>query len=111
VDVEAIRDVFPEISDIRVRRMFGGLGVFRGDAMFALAFDDTLYMKTDAALAARYAEAGSEPFVYEKKGRRTEMSFWRLPDAALDDPSEACDWARASLAPAEAAARERRAKA
>ena len=66
--------------------MFGGLGVYSGDAMFALVADDALYMKADAALAARYAAAGSEPFVFESRGRRVTMSFWRLPDAALDDP-------------------------
>ena len=31
-------------------------------------------------------------------GKPTSMPYWTLPDAALDDPDMACDWARRALA-------------
>ena len=100
-----LRDLFGALGPIETRRMFGGAGVYLGDAMFAIAVDDTLYMKADAELAKAYAEAGSTPFSYETRdGRRTIPGLMRLPDSALDDPEEALAWARRSLAPAEAAA-------
>ncbi len=42
------------------------------------------------------------------------MSFWRMPDAALDDPDDAVRWARRALdvarrAPAKGKARTKRA--
>ena len=89
--------------------MFGGAGLFYDDAMFGLIIDETIFMKTDEELARAYREAGSEPFAYSGGGRTIEMSFWRLPDSAMDDPEEALDWARRSLAPAEAAAAQKRA--
>lgn len=104
---EHVGDLFGGLGHVTVRRMFGGLGVYRGTAMFALVADGTVYMKTDEALARAYAEAGSAPFVYEGGKKRIEMSYWRLPESALDDPDEALAWARRSLVPAEAAAVEK----
>ena len=107
---EHLRDLFGAIGPIETRRMFGGAGVYLGDAMFALVVDDTLYMKADAELAQVYAEAGSEPFSYDTRdGVRTIPGLMRLPDSALDDADEALDWARRSLIPAELAAIEKRA--
>ncbi len=36
MDAEAIRDVFRSLGPIQIRRMFGGQGIYRGEAMFAL---------------------------------------------------------------------------
>ena len=33
-----------------------------------------------------------QPFVYERGGQRIEMSYWRAPDACLDDPGEMRSW-------------------
>lgn len=105
-----LRDLFGALGPFDTRRMFGGAGVYLGDAMFALVVDDTLYMKADAGLAQVYAEAGSAPFSYDTRtGTRTIPGMMRLPDSALDDPDEALDWARRSLVPAELAAAEKRA--
>ncbi len=108
-----LRDLFGALGPVETRRMFGGAGVYLGDAMIALVIDDTLYMKADAELANVYTEAGSTPFSYDTRdGVRTIPGLMRLPDSALDDPDEALDWARRSLVPAElAAAKKRAAKA
>ena len=106
---EHLRDLFGELGPLHLRRMFGGLGLFIDDAMFGLVVSETIYMKTEPELAKAYADAGSEPFTYSGGGKSVEMSYWRLPDSALDDPDEALDWARRSLVPAERAAAEKRA--
>jgi len=106
-----LRDLFGALGPVETRRMFGGAGVYLGDAMFALVVDDTLYMKADAELAEVYAEAGSTPFSYDTRtGLRTIPGLMRLPDSALDDTDEALDWARRSLVPAELAAAKKRAE-
>jgi DNA transformation protein len=106
-----LRDLFGALGPVETRRMFGGAGVYLGDAMFALVVDDTLYMKADAELAKVYAEAGSAPFSYDTRtGLRTIPGLMRLPDSALDDTDEALDWARRSLVPAELAAAKKRAE-
>lgn len=100
-----LHDLFGGLGPIRTQRMFGGAGVWLGEAMFAIVVDDTLYMKADPDLARAYAEAGSEPFSYATRdGARTLTGFMRLPDSALDDADEALAWAHRSLEPARAAA-------
>ncbi|WP_029031387.1 TfoX/Sxy family protein [Salinarimonas rosea] len=111
MDEAAIQDLFaaaPELSPIRTRRMFGGLGVYAGEAMFALVAYGELYLKVDDETKPAFEEAGARPFVYEAKGARSVMSYWTLPDAAQDDPDEAARWGRLALAAARSAAAAKR---
>jgi DNA transformation protein len=65
--------------------------------MFALEADGELYLKADAATLEVFRAAGSRAFTYDKNGRTARMSYWRLPDAAVDDPDEAARWGRLAL--------------
>ena len=99
-----VEELFAGLGPVRIRRMFGGAGVYAGERMFGLIDDDVIYLKTDAALKAELIAAGSAAWTYSRApGRWEETSYWRLPEAALDDPDEACAWARKALAAAEAA--------
>jgi DNA transformation protein len=103
-----VEELFAGLGPVRIRRMFGGAGVYAGDVMFALIDDETIYLKTDDALKAELAAEGSVAWVYSRApGKWEETSYWRLPEAALDDPDEAVAWARKSLAVAEARAAQK----
>ena len=105
-----VRDLFGGVGAVELRRMFGGAGVYLGEACFALLIDGAVWMRADAALGADYAAAGSEQWIYENSaGKPVAMPYWRLPESAADDPDEAAAWARRSLMPAERAAAEKRA--
>jgi DNA transformation protein len=100
-----VEELFTGLGPVRIRRMFGGAGVYAGDVMFALIDDETLYLKTDEALRADLAAEGSAAWVYSRAtGSWEDSSYWRLPEAALDDPDEAVAWARRALTVAEAKA-------
>jgi DNA transformation protein len=43
-------------------------------------------------------------------GKRIAMSYWRLPDSALDEPDQACAWGRRALDVARAAAKLKKPK-
>ena len=73
--------------------MFGGCGVYRDGVMFALVSDSEVFLKCDETTAPRFREAGCKPFVYEKNGKPVEMSYWSLPDQALDDREFLKVWA------------------
>ena len=73
--------------------MFGGQGIYRDGLMFGLVADGDVYLKADGEAAALFGAAGSEPFRYEKAGRAVTMSYYRLPDQALDDPDALVRWA------------------
>jgi DNA transformation protein len=73
--------------------MFGGLGIYRDGLMFGLVVDGDVYLKADGEAAALFTAAGSEPFRYEKAGRAVAMSYYRLPEEALDEADALVRWA------------------
>lgn len=100
-----VQELFADLGAVKVRKMFGGAGVYAQGAMFALIADEVIYLKADPALRAELAQAGSAPFLWTRPsdGKEIDMGYWRLPDAASDDPDEAAHWARRALAIALAA--------
>ena len=106
-----VDELLAGLGPVRIKRMFGGAGVYAGEVMFGLVDDDVLYLKADDALKADLAAAGSAGWVYSRApGKWADTSYWRLPEAALDDPDEAVAWARRALAVATARAAQKRPK-
>ena len=93
----AIADFILEILSpwrpVTARRMFGGHGIYHAGVMFALIADGQLYLKVDDESRGVFEAAGLSPFVYEAKGRRVSLSYHRAPDAMLDEPELAREWA------------------
>ncbi len=104
MDGTAISDLFCSLGAIRMRKMFGAQGIYLGDVMFALEAGGKLYLKADAGTAPLFEAAGSRPFTYRGGGKAFATSYWGLPDAGVDDPDVAQEWARLAL---DAAARAR----
>lgn len=96
-------ELLAPLGAVRTRAMFGGHGVYLDELFVAIVVGEMLYLKADAATAARFQAAGSEPFVYESRGRKTTMSFWRTPAQALESPAAMMPWGRLAM---EAAARK-----
>jgi DNA transformation protein len=105
-------DLFRGLDGFSTRRMFGAAGLYADGVMFALIDDDRIFLKTDEALKADLVRAGAEAWIYtERKGPKAgapqETAYWSLPEAACDDPDEACAWGRKALAVARAAKAEK----
>ena len=73
--------------------MFGGAGLYRDGVMFGLVSAGDVFLKCDEGTSKRFREAGCRPFVYEKNGKPVEMSFWTIPEEALDDTELLKRWA------------------
>lgn len=107
---EFVKELFDGLGAVQIKRMFGGAGGYADGVMFLLLADDVIYLKADDALKVALRAEGSGPFVWEpssgpRAGEKVEMGYWRLPDAALDDPDLAVAWGRKALAVAQAAAK------
>ena len=90
----------------RPRRMFGGVGIFYDELMFALISDDRLYLKVDDRNREDYESVGSDPFTYETaKGSKEIRSYFEVPAELLDDGDDLCTWAEKAIAAALAADR------
>lgn len=99
-NIEFVDDLFSELAPVTTRKMMGGLSIYSNGRIFAMMFGSgQLLIKATGELAAQMKSAGAEPFTYtnRKSGKLVSMPYWTLPDSALDDPDEACNWARKSL--------------
>lgn len=91
-----VHDMFGDLGTITHRKMMGGLSIYCDGQIFAIfSSDGRLFLKARDALADAMAAEGAVKFEMED-GRG--MHYWTLPEAALDDPQTACDWARQALA-------------
>ena len=103
-----MEELFAVVEGVSLRRMFGGLGMFRRGLMFALVADEVLYMKADEATSDAYEAEGCGQWVYDGKTRPVPMPYWRLPERLYDEPDEFRDWALAAFAVAERMAKPKK---
>jgi DNA transformation protein len=92
-----LAELFEPVGGVTIKRMFGGLGVFKGGLMFALVADDVLYFKADETTSPRFAAEGFGQWLYEGRGKSVAMPYWQAPDRLYDEADDFADWARAAF--------------
>ncbi len=91
------------------RRLFGGVGIMRDGAMFALLSNDTMYFRVDERTRTRFADAGCTAFRYNRAGREVSIeSYYAVPDSLYDEPDTLLAWAREAINSAQQNARKPR---
>jgi hypothetical protein len=63
---------------------------------FGLVSDGEIYLKADDSIADRFRDAGCRP-VYRKGEKPVSMSYWSVPESALDDAELLKQWAELSF--------------
>ena len=86
------------LGAVRVKRMFGGHGVYVDGLFVAIVAGETLYLKADAQTVPRFEAAGCEPFTYTAKGdRHVTLGYRAAPAEAMDSPALMRPWAALAL--------------
>ncbi len=98
--IDYVMELLGPFGTVRTRRMFGGHGVYLDGLMFALVFDDALYLKADEMNRVEFEQAGCEMFGYARQGRRATLNFFRAPEDAMDSAQLMLPWARTAYAAA-----------
>lgn len=102
-----LEDTLGRILPVRTRPMFGGLGIWSGELFFALADDDTLYVKGDAESWKALEDGGSSRFrPFGDDG--PEMDYWRVPVDVLEDQGLLTEWVEMALGAAVRGKRKKR---
>jgi DNA transformation protein and related proteins len=104
-------DVLDAVGPVRVRRMFGGWGVYVRERMFGLIADETLYLKADDINRPDFVVEGLGPFVYETSGGKHNMSYYQAPPEAMEDRQTMRPWALGAIGAADRAVMARASKA
>ena len=111
MDAEDLRELFEPFAPVSAKRMFSGYGVYADGICFALNLRGDVFLRADDLTEARFAEAGSAPFVYDgHRGRVTVTSYWRLVASAFDDPDELKTWCALAMEAARRAAAVKQAR-
>ena len=96
-DPHRFDDLFREFGPVALRRFFGGEGVFAGETMIGMVFDDIIYLKTDEETRKPFVAGKCKPFTFEKGGETVVTGWFAVPERLYDDPEEFAQWARAAL--------------
>lgn len=103
--IDDIKALFAPFGAIRVRRMFGGAGVYCDDLFFAILDDGVVYLKSDAHARAEFEARGLAPFTFEgKDGAPAVMAYYSAPEEIFDDDDELRAWTSRALDAARRAA-------
>jgi DNA transformation protein len=95
--VDYVVDQLSGWGPVSVRRMFGGAGLYRRGAMFAVIADDVAYLKVDDSNRDDFRRAGSAPFEpYPDKIKTTIRTYFGIPADVLENPDELARWAERS---------------
>ncbi len=95
-DIARVLELFETLDGLSRRKMMGGLSIYRDGTIFAMVSrDGRIFLKARGDFADTLAAEGCVQFGADHGHK---MPYWTLPDAALDDPDAACDWARRALA-------------
>ena len=87
---EDIQNRLSKLGIIRIKKMFGGHGIFEEEKMFALVDSKGhVFFKVDDTNLSRFEEAGSE--------KHARMPYYRVPEEVLGDNDLLEEWARISI--------------
>ena len=92
--IEHLQDLFSEFGAVSARPMFGGHGVYRDEVLIGIVLDETLYLKVDAQTRPAFEAAGCIPCVYTRQRTPITMSYWTVPEAAMDSAQAMLPWAQ-----------------
>jgi len=93
---ERLQDNLFPLGDVRLKKMFGGHGIFMEDTMFALVDKaGTIFFKVDETIIKMYEDVGST--------KHMRMPYYQVPDEVLADEKTLQEWAQKSITVAKSA--------
>ena len=92
--VEFICDQLADFAIITYKAMFGGYGLYCGDAFFGIVFDGHLYFKTDDSTRPKYESWDSEPF--QPSAQQKLRNYYEVPVDIIENADELVEWAEES---------------
>jgi DNA transformation protein len=95
--LQFLRDRLARVPDLRMRRMFGGAGLYGDGVFFAIVVDDTLYFKVDDKSRPAFEALGAQPFRYRSRGRVQTMDYYEVPADVIEEDDTLTAWARRAM--------------
>ena len=93
-----VEDALEPIGAVTLRKMMGGATLYLDGIIFAILFEDGIWLKSDAESDAVWDSEGCERFAFTMKDGKVEsMNYRTAPGDAYDDPEAMQHWARLAV--------------
>jgi DNA transformation protein len=89
-----VEDQLSEFGEFQIKRMFGGIGIFKEGLMMGMIGGEVLRLKVDEHNQAEYEAKGMKP--YQPNKNKKGMPYWEVPVDVLEDKTELAKWATKS---------------
>jgi DNA transformation protein and related proteins len=89
--LDYIIDQLSEFGDFQHKKMFGGIGFFRGKIFFAGIMNGVFRLKADETNIQDFEAHGMGPWKIE--GRNMTMSYYEVPEEIVSDKMKMAEWA------------------
>jgi DNA transformation protein and related proteins len=96
--VKAICQRFSLLGPMSAKTMFGGIGIYQTEVMFALVSEEKLYLRGGEALEVLYQQQGSANFIYTKRGRPVILRYYSIDNTLWDNETLLLTYAQQALA-------------
>ena len=95
--VEFVTDQLAQVANLRVKRMFGGHGLYAGAQFFAIVMEGRLYFKTDETTRTDYTARKMKPFIYKKARQTVAIKYFEVPPDVLENRAKLGEWATRAI--------------
>ena len=94
-----VQDQLQTLGPIRIKKMFGAVGIYFEDLIFACIDDDVLYFKADQDTCKHYEELGMPQFAPYMKAtdKLFPMPYWQVHEDILSDTDRLIEWAHIAI--------------
>ena len=86
-----VLDQLSGLHGVTCRAMFGGYGLYQGEAFFGIIHKGRLYFKTDDASREAYRTRDMKPFRPNRK--QTLKTYYEVPVDVMEDAGQLVAWA------------------
>lgn len=93
---EFVEEQLDGIAGLRFRRMFGGYGIYAGEAFFGIVHGERLYFRTSERTRIRYEQRGMSWFVTPGR-KKSVKAYYEVPLAVIEQAKELKTWAREAI--------------
>ncbi len=95
-----ISDQLSAFGDVEIKKMFGGIGLFKDGLMFGMiSADNTFRLKVDEVNKPDYEAKGMKQHYMPKK--KKGMPYWEAPAEVIEDKEDLALWAKKAFEAAE----------
>lgn len=106
-----VLDQLSGLSEVVAKRTSGGVGLYTGDAIFALIEGEAVYLHVDELSRPEFVACGMPQLPQQQTA--TDMittNYYQVPDDVLGDASQLTVWARRAVRAALAERKKRRSR-